>query len=273
MSDRRSPEEIEHAIEETREKLADDIEALKARVSPTGLKQEAAQRLEDLSEAAAASAKDVAVALTERAEAAGDSLLERLRATPFPLTALGAAFALGYLLMRSSRREPQAPTAYRAVERARAQKRDRSALLWAGAALAGGVAAGWLASGSRRGLERREPVGELPPPAPDERRAVEALFQAAVTPRSDDAFRQHYQASLAASGRPFDFYAHAYRYGASLRESDGHDFASWQAMEPYARRAWEGSNQTPWDEVMPAVRHGWEREATGERPSSSTPPR
>lgn len=262
MSDMRSPEEIERAIEETREKLADDIEALKERVSPAGLKEEAAQRLEGLSEAAAASAKDVASALTERAEAAGDSLLERFRATPLPLAAVGAAFALGYLLMRSSRRESAAP-AYGMAEQVGAQEQqDRTTLLLAGAALAGGVAAGWLASGSRRPAERREPIAALPAPEPGEQRALEALSRAArapTLPPSDEAFRQHYETSLAQLGRPFDFYAHAYRYGTHLRASDGHDLDSWQAMEPYARRAWEGSNETPWDEVMPAVRHGWER--------------
>ena len=295
MSDERKPRDIERDIEQTREKLVEDVEALKDRVSPDHLKGEAVHYLETLSDTASETAREAVVSLTRKAEAAGDRLVERVQSSRFPLAAVGAAFGLGYVLLRSSRREtmvatPPGYTASGETAGAYEEKRGASPLLLAGVALVGGLAVGWMTSGRKTERSYRTPypstytepalereASSVPPLAEPSGRvatyesasespsfdlgATQALSSAKTTTvPSDETFRPHYEATFKASGRDFGYYAHAYRYGALLRESGGHDFSAWEDMEPYARRAWEGANAEPWSDVSLAVRHGWEHQ-------------
>ncbi len=103
MSDDRTPEEIQRDIEETRRKLAEDLDELSFRVSPEGLRDRAETGLEDLKETALGATQDALRGITERTEAAGESFSARLRARPLPLSVLGAAFGVGWLLVSAAK--------------------------------------------------------------------------------------------------------------------------------------------------------------------------
>lgn len=105
MSDKRSPEEIQDSIEETREQLAEDLDKLGEKLSPEGLKEEAQSQLESLTDAAIGAVGSAASSVTERAEGLGESLVGDLQNEPLPLTLLGAALGVGWLLVRSARRD------------------------------------------------------------------------------------------------------------------------------------------------------------------------
>lgn len=75
----------------------------------------------------------------------------------------------------------------------------------------------------------------------------------------DDDYRRHFQSTYGSSGRDYDAYAPAYRYGASARGTyRDRDYAD---VEPDLRRDYESryGNDSAWDDVKDAVRHGWER--------------
>ncbi len=76
------------------------------------------------------------------------------------------------------------------------------------------------------------------------------------------SFREHYDLNYANTGRAFDVYDPAYRYGYNLAIDDrtsGYD--SWDQLEASARSGWTdfaGTVDGTWDDFKDAVRHAWE---------------
>jgi hypothetical protein len=71
-------------------------------------------------------------------------------------------------------------------------------------------------------------------------------------------YRTHYQQNYAQSGRNYDYYESAYRYGNTLGFSGDYDTAVWHDVEPRARREWEYEFDTAWDDIKNTVRYAWE---------------
>ena len=89
--------------------------------------------------------------------------------------------------------------------------------------------------------------------------ATEALASD-IGPMDDDAaYQAHFATTYAASGRPYDDYRTAYRYGrdACLRYSN----RGFSDAEPSIRTDYEQRHggDSLWDDVKDAVRHGYER--------------
>ncbi|MBC7814408.1 MAG: DUF2382 domain-containing protein [Burkholderiales bacterium] len=80
----------------------------------------------------------------------------------------------------------------------------------------------------------------------------------------DSGFRTHYTSNYGSSGRTYDQYMPAYRYGYTLANDSRYSSGSWSNVEANARRDWETRNQGPWEDFKDAVRHGWET-ITGQR--------
>ena len=118
MSDR-SPERLRAEIEETREKLSEDLDELSYRFSPEGLKDRAQGTMESAQDVLSGATQGVADSLSERVESLNRSLLERIRANPLPATLLGAGAA--WLLMQASRQGEEADASY---DRAASYGRD-----------------------------------------------------------------------------------------------------------------------------------------------------
>ncbi|WEF35604.1 YsnF/AvaK domain-containing protein [Pseudoduganella chitinolytica] len=76
----------------------------------------------------------------------------------------------------------------------------------------------------------------------------------------DDYYRSHWTSNYGNLGGTFDDYAPAYRYGASMRDSDSYRGRSWDEAETTLRSNWESHYPTSaWDKFKAAVKHGWER--------------
>jgi hypothetical protein len=72
-------------------------------------------------------------------------------------------------------------------------------------------------------------------------------------------WREHYQNTYGMSGRRYEDYEPAYRYGSSLRDDARYRGWDWDRLEPEARRDWETRYpNSPWTEVRLAVRRAWE---------------
>jgi uncharacterized protein (TIGR02271 family) len=80
----------------------------------------------------------------------------------------------------------------------------------------------------------------------------------------DSGFRTHYNTTFGSTGRNYDYYMPAYRYGYTLANDPRYSGSSWSSLEANARRDWETRNQGPWEDFKDAVRYGWET-ITGQR--------
>jgi len=78
----------------------------------------------------------------------------------------------------------------------------------------------------------------------------------------ESGYRQHYQSTFGNSGREYDWYAPAYRYGYNLAMDERwDDYETWDELEAEARRDWESNNSTlggTWNDFKDAIRGGWE---------------
>ncbi|HXE58452.1 MAG TPA: DUF3618 domain-containing protein [Gemmatimonadales bacterium] len=97
----KSPAEIEAEIEQTRQRMSENIEAIGQKLSPEHLKQQAKDALSDAGEAVTESMRGAASAVGERAREFGESAVEVIRRNPIPAAAVG--IALAWLLMRTAR--------------------------------------------------------------------------------------------------------------------------------------------------------------------------
>ena len=78
--------------------------------------------------------------------------------------------------------------------------------------------------------------------------------------RYDPLFRTHYQTTYGNTGRSFEDFQPAYRYGYDLAGNPQYRDRTWDQVEMDARRSWEREHQdTLWDDIKDAVREGWMR--------------
>ncbi len=79
--------------------------------------------------------------------------------------------------------------------------------------------------------------------------------------RFNNDFQTHYNTHFANTGRAYNNYEPAYRYGYTLGSRADWRGRSWEQIEPDARRQWESEyrDQGAWEDFKDAVRHGWQR--------------
>jgi len=74
----------------------------------------------------------------------------------------------------------------------------------------------------------------------------------------DDRFRTHYTGTYTATGRSYDYYEPAYRYGHSMAYNERYVDRDWDEIEMDARNEWETEyGQGTWDNVKSAVQNAW----------------
>jgi len=95
-SEARSPQEIEHEIERTRERMSSNIDALGDKLSPDNLKQQA-------KEAIAGKAQDVVATVGDQARETGSKVMDFITANPLPV----AAVTLGAIWLVTMRKGNQ----------------------------------------------------------------------------------------------------------------------------------------------------------------------
>jgi hypothetical protein len=76
----------------------------------------------------------------------------------------------------------------------------------------------------------------------------------------ETAFRQHYTTTFASGGQAqaYERWAPGYRYGYELARDPRYAGRDWTALEPEARRGWEGQQKGTWEEFKDTVRYAWE---------------
>lgn len=76
-------------------------------------------------------------------------------------------------------------------------------------------------------------------------------------PESPD-YRNHYNASLANTGYPYDYYVPAYRYGYGMASNARYQNSTWNVVETDARQDWEREHPGTWERFRDAIRHSYE---------------
>lgn len=106
MSDQnKSPEEIRAEIEETRERISEDIDELGYRLGPEGLRDRAQETIHEAQDALYGATRGMTDSVSERAEKLSSGLVDRIRDNPLPATILGAG--IGWLLLQGARSEEE----------------------------------------------------------------------------------------------------------------------------------------------------------------------
>jgi uncharacterized protein (TIGR02271 family) len=73
-----------------------------------------------------------------------------------------------------------------------------------------------------------------------------------------DNFREHYSAAFGTTGRRYEEYEPAYRFGSSLARREAS--TNWASVERDARRGWEASHPGTWDEFKDAIHYSFDLE-------------
>lgn len=77
--------------------------------------------------------------------------------------------------------------------------------------------------------------------------------------RYDQKFRQHFQTRYGTSGKGYEYYQPAYRYGYDMANNNQYSGYDWNRLEPVARQDWERRGmQGRWEDIKDAVRGAWE---------------
>ena len=97
-SDDQSPEQIEHEIQRTRDRMSSNIDELGDRLSPENLKQQAKEALSE-------KAGEVVAGVGDQAREAGSQMLEFIARNPLPVAAAGLGAIWLFTLRKGNRSE------------------------------------------------------------------------------------------------------------------------------------------------------------------------
>ena len=76
----------------------------------------------------------------------------------------------------------------------------------------------------------------------------------------DDYYRSHWTSNYASTGKAYDEYAPAYRYGSEMRRSALYRGRPFEDVETDLRSDWARTHPgSAWESFKAAVRHGWDR--------------
>ena len=89
----KNPSEIEREIEDTRERMSQDIDAIGEKFSPSHIKERAREKLHDAREAAMEKVQEVAGDVGRKTKEAGNSLMDAVKRNPVPAAMIGAGVA------------------------------------------------------------------------------------------------------------------------------------------------------------------------------------
>ena len=75
-----------------------------------------------------------------------------------------------------------------------------------------------------------------------------------------DHYREHFGTTFGDTGRSYEHYEPAYRFGSRLANEDAAGNMAWDSLEADAQRRWEERNPGTWNDYGDAVRYSYERE-------------
>jgi uncharacterized protein (TIGR02271 family) len=76
----------------------------------------------------------------------------------------------------------------------------------------------------------------------------------------DDYYRSHWTSNYASTGKNYDEYAPAYRYGSEMRRSELYRGRPFEDVETDLRADWARTHPgSAWESFKAAVKHGWDR--------------
>jgi len=102
-----------------------------------------------------------------------------------------------------------------------------------------------------------DPVSDATETLRDTLRRTEVNIEE-IEPEIERGYERHYGMTYGESGRDYEYYQPAYRYGYALASSGHYRDYRWEDVEPELRRDWERRNPGRlWDEIKEAVREGW----------------
>lgn len=72
-------------------------------------------------------------------------------------------------------------------------------------------------------------------------------------------YRTHFDSTYPQSGKKFDEYEPAYRFGHEMKKDQRYHGKGWADVEPTAQKEWEAKRPGTFENFKAAIRHAWER--------------
>ena len=244
--ERKSPDELEHDIEETRARIRDEMGALGYKLGPEGLRDSAEDALDDTQQAVVSVTEQLRKGVVESSGSIGGRLSAFIKQNPVPATLFG--IGLAWLL-----KQGQESRGYAGGGRGSGASRSRDER--------SRTEAGRRSSSTPNRTEDNTIVANTPRRSStggsrQGARRYERPAAASGTSSEDEAFRSHYDSNFSSNG-DYDDYEPAYRYGFDLAREDEFSGKPWSDARGDIKRRWDEERNEPWYKYDGAIEHGY----------------
>ena len=247
--ERKSPDELEHDIEETRARIRDEMGALGYKLGPEGLRDSAEDALDDTQQAVVSVTEQLRKGVVESSGSIGGRLSAFIKQNPVPATLFG--IGLAWLLKQGQESQGYARGYQGGRDNSASRSRGDRSRTEAGSrssstpsrteddTIVANAARRSSTGGSRQGARR-----------------YERSDAASGTSSEDEAFRSHFESNFSSNG-DYDDYEPAYRYGFDLAREDEFSGKPWSDARGDIKRRWDEERNEPWFRYDSAVEHGY----------------
>ena len=282
----KSPDELEHDIEETRARIRDEMDALGHKLGPEGLRDSAEDALDDTQQAVVNVTEQLRKGVVESSDSIGGRLSAFIKQNPVPATLFG--IGLAWLLKQGQEsRGYTGGSSYRGSSggssSSRSRDESRSRVVGTGSRSSspssrtsrGGTSSSSTSSRitsssstpssgtSSSTKDDNAIVANVPGPssstsssASSGRGAKRTGAADGASGGEDEAFRSHYESNFSANG-DYDDYEPAYRYGFDLASESEFQGKPWNDSRSDIKRRWDEERNEPWYKFDQAVEHGY----------------
>ncbi len=259
----KSPDELEHDIEETRARIRGEMGALGYKLGPEGLRDSAGDALDDTQKTVISVTEQLKKGVVESSDSIGGRLSAFIKQNPVPATLFGVGLAWLLKQGQESRGHRGSNTLRRGGSRGGTTERvsrgrSRSQSRAEGGDSSRNVNRSRSAAASD---DTDDTIVANTPGGSSSGRSVGSYertnAKAGAAPRDEDeAFRSHYESNVSANG-DFEDYEPAYRYGFDLASESEFQGKPWHDARGDIKRRWDEERNEPWYKFDEAVEHGY----------------
>ena len=254
--DGKSPDELERDIEETRERISQEMGELGYKLGPEGLRDSAGDALKDTQDTVLSVTEQFRKGVVESSDSIGGRVATFIKQNPVPATLFGIGLAW---LLKQGQEDRGHSGGY---SRGYGDNQSRDTQRFRSSQERGGYGGGRSSSSSdtagRTFVAHTPERDETRSSQRDTRTNVSTGGRSSATSDSgqDDMFRSHYESTYSADG-DFEDYEDAYRYGFDLASEDAFVGKPWRDARGDAKRRWDDERNEPWFRYDQAVEHGY----------------
>ena len=258
--DGKSPDELERDIEETRERISQEMGELGYKLGPEGLRDSAGSALKDTQDTVVSVTEQLRKGVVESSDSIGGRVATFIKQNPVPATLFGIGLAWLLKQGQESGGHSGGPSRGYADSQSSNTQRFGSSQDGNRGGYRGGRSGSSSDTTSSSNTAGRTVVAHTPERggggSQRDTRTNTSTSGRGGTSSEDEAFRSHYESTYSADG-DFEDYEDAYRYGFDLASEDTFAGKPWSDARSDVKRRWDDERNEPWFRYDQAVEHGY----------------